>query len=653
MGSCLSCRQGNNVVVIEGALTKTLESSSQPKSTGGKDDQFVASSNSPETTDTHSSNSSYFSPYLTYEHFRSPLSTVIVEEEDQSMQPSDEEEEGKDPILDTPIKANISKIPPGMPVHCRFVQSQKLMTKPEDNPNQDAVSQDCVAVFQSLRLIKLMKKKSTEKKRKQRKVDTQIKDIETNHQLWQSFQGIQSEVSSMNSHIVFSGCSGLMDTMHFDFNSAEFEDNSSQCSENLSLLSQEGLEMQRQYFEEKRQRKVSTKSMSISKPSAGGGGSGSVSSCGSKDYGPLRQTVVLKDMEVFVPQNESTESNFGCEVASYVSDLGDESTIGSNTSSLCRYDYAVPHRRKRSVMPCSSKSLRAKLDLLEDAVSGLRESQQNQARNEESAPLNFDEDQGATDHSGLVHNGEPISFESPTFHSTPTDLLQVVQEISYATGDESSVNSEFGELRKKESTRISFPASREPALVGLGSVNAEHKNVHPAKELPENSYSRPVSPLTVSTKNLMRNRSSGIQDETRSSGDSEWTYQAESQAKRVLQKSRSDVYSLSTEEFRRMSFGDPFSFFGPRQDVYPDTPFDEDSIEVPEEEELECPELRDDIWNSNSYSLDHTEMNQILRTSSFEKPSNDSVPLHLHLIDEVENQMTAVLTKLKQSNEEY
>eukprot|EP00977_Amphora_coffeiformis_P018675 scaffold6647_cov166-Amphora_coffeaeformis.AAC.2 len=674
MGTCLS-RQGNDVVVSEeGALTKTMDNS-QHKS--GGQDGVVGSSFSPKTADTYSSSSSYFSPYLTYQHFRSPLSTVIVEEEDQSMQPSDEEDD--DPILHTPIKTNVSKISLGMPVHCRIAHSPQFMTRSVNTSNQEeAVSQDCVAVFQTLRLSKLMQQKSTEKKRQQNKIETQRKDMETNQQLWQSFQVIQNEVSSMNNeHSEVSSCAGLMNTIHFDFNSVDFEETSSQCSENLSLLSQEGLEVQRQYFEEKRQRKDSKKSMSAPKPPVGGG---SVSSFGSKDYGPSRQTVVLRDMEVFVPQNEPAPK-VDCEMASYVSDLGDESTIGSNASSLCKYDYAVPHHRKRSAMSHSSKSLRTKLDFLEDAVAGLRESQQSHAMNDESGPLVLDEQQGAAEYLGVADTEESTAFELPNMNPAPTDPLQVVQETSYATGDESSVNSEFGDLRKNASVMINSAPDCQPLGVGpsiavnsefgdvmkkasamitsapdrqplrVGPSIAEPKNFHSAKEMPEVSTWGSPSLLTGSMKNLVGIRSSIKQEEYHRGGYSERTYQADSQAKRLLQKSRSYVHSLSTEEFRRMSFGDPFSCLGPHNDVYPEAPFDEDSIEAPEDKELEFPGVRDGLREASSYSVDEAAAAQIPLATSFGITSSDSAPLHLHLVDEVENQMTAVLKKLKQSNE--
>jgi hypothetical protein len=320
-------------------------------------------------------------------YLASPLATVIVEEEENPEQPSDEEDsvyETNDVPLDefagTLRKFRTSFVP--RPTHIDDLPPPKA---------DQCINDDALAHFKQLKLQAKLLKKSKKKQKKHKQYEDRVQDVQSYRQLWTDFQDIENEVSSIDSahpppppNEEYQG----LTEMYFDFNSFDFghmdlndDDDASQVSQsNLSLLSEQSLEAQRRYYKEKKKRKK-RKKKSFSAASSKSSACESVSSIGSKDYGPVRrlpqpvyiEETVLKEMEVTVP--EVTESrNVDCDNASYVSDLEDDSTVASNTSSM--YDYGVPRRRLRSTPTgrhTTPSTLQSKLDSLENKVAGLQE----------------------------------------------------------------------------------------------------------------------------------------------------------------------------------------------------------------------------------------------------------------------------------------
>ena len=331
-------------------------------------------------------------------YFASPLTgTAILEEDEDPDIPSDEEDSvyetnhvPMDEAAGSLRKLQAASALPALPVK---------LDEPSLPGAKQSVSDDALAYFKQLKLHAKIQSKSQKKKRKQSKLQERLQEDQTNRQLWAAYQELEQDVSSIDSgrdKIITASSVQQQQPLHemyFDFESVDFsldhidqqggDENGSLCSQsNLSLLSEQSLDAQRKYYAEKKKQKKkkkksrkhsSSEAMLASKSSVGG----SVASFGSKDYGPPRfnpaaraEVALLPNMEVMVPDMETSEPH-EMDNASYVSDLGDESTLGSNASSF--NDYGVS-RRRRHRLPASrpSKSLKSKLDSLENAVAELR-----------------------------------------------------------------------------------------------------------------------------------------------------------------------------------------------------------------------------------------------------------------------------------------
>lgn len=334
-------------------------------------------------------------------YLASPLATVIFEEEENPDQPSDEEDsvyQTNDVPLDEATgalrKFRTSTIP--RPVHIEEL--------PPPNPKtKQSVNQDAMSHFKQLKLQAKLLKKAKHKQQKHKKYEERIEDVQSYKQLWKDFQDIEDEVSSIDGHqpphLPPSPHSkeyhGITE-MYFDFQNFDFgdwddpnlndNDDASQVSQsNLSLLSEQSMEAQRRYYAEKKRKKKKAKKKAHSGTSSQVSVDGSVSSMGSRDYGPVRRNMrrpplhieetVLADMEVMIPDLED-RLKLDCDNDSYVSDLGDDCTLGSNSSSL--HDYGVPRRRHRHRTTPSNptrppkSSFQSKLDSLESAVADLQ-----------------------------------------------------------------------------------------------------------------------------------------------------------------------------------------------------------------------------------------------------------------------------------------
>lgn len=683
-------------------------------------------------------------------YFASPLNTVIPEEEDRDI-PSDEEDSmyqtNDMPIDDTAgsIRKNLAKSN-NSSAHRHVLHLTE--PPPLSSDSNDAVSQDALTHFKSLKLHVKMQNKSNEKQRKQTKMEDRISDVQSYHQLWADYMELQQEVSSIDSEQNNVGTRqrsmGSFDlheseSWFFDFNldfiqedfTSEYHagmamnDDGSQCSQaNLSLLSEQSLEAQRRYFAEKKNNKKRKKygSGKSAKSSSGARtGGGSVSSMGSRDYGPVRSIphirlhdeVALRDMEVMVPDTDLAKNMYEGENgdnSSCVSDLGDESI-----SSL--FDYGVRRRRqgrKETTSTNYSKSLRSKLDSLEHAVAELQGSRNINKGQAEMAKLgipestiehlsiidvaaaatadmivkseypeisyttrknarvesNFENETSLSTRDWQTTHNSPVLSRVDDTSSTPSDNLplgsklehlQAVQETSYVTGDESSVNSDFGDLRSSIHGK-SVLGNRTPgADRAIDSDNDRHDyrypQENPALLLPrlENSWETPrktgppPSPVPESRsqtngfttpdqrqkRQLTEDQLSyylGYSRELKNGDEVESPFQACSQASRLIQKSRSYVHSLSTEEFRRLSHGDPLSSWDPYQNAAQQPSDEDDSLD-------DAVQVLAPV--STPASSSHDENLEAESASPLE---------NLDLVEKVESDMSRVLFNLRQTN---
>lgn len=695
-------------------------------------------------------------------YFASPMQTVIPEEEDRDI-PSDEEDsvyQMKEIPLDETAGTLLRK-------HTgigSFQGHRSVIKLPESLPlsseTDNSVSHDALSHFKSLKLHVKMQNKANEKQRKQSKMEHRIEDVQTYRQLWSDYMDLQQEVSSIDSEQNAhsrqrsSGSFDLQETdsWFFDFNQADFgsehcggmsvDDDGSHCSQaNLSLLSEQSLEAQRRYFKEKKNQKKKRKKYGKSKTSkslsATRTGGSSVSSMGSRDYGPIRSTAqpgvydetALQDMEVMVPDADTPNPICESDNASCVSDLGDESI-----SSI--YDYGVRRRQKRqtpTVTSSCSKSLRSKLDSLEDAVAGLSgshstpkddtrhgtdkprsgrsnymqesltivdvaaastdfgaEPQRNQMAASREVPVTAMQ---SPTRDGLASNSNESDTSDSKVERWQAEHLQAVQETSYTTGDESSVNSDFGDLRSSKGASILFLGngkdSRESSLVSgtkdgksghlddnvkymssfENSWDTPEKRTDALQHVPFAKQSRPGSfpnSLKRGKRKITGSQISaylGYRNEENGEEGTKHLFRACSQTSRLIQKSKSNVQSLSTEEFLRLSFGDPLSSWDPYQNVG-HQPSDEEcdgdltatGAPATKESDAENRRLMQDE-NLVSESPSSTRIIPLAKDSPFSDQvsmvlAESATPLDsLELVDKVAEQKSRVLFNLRQTNE--
>jgi hypothetical protein len=720
-------------------------------------------------------------PTLSSMYLASPMQTIIPEEEDPGM-PSDEED-SMYVTNDVPIDEVSGKLAKSFR---HTPASQRVFTMTPPTPlradSKDAVNQDTVSHFQNLKLQVRLQHKSEEKQRYQAKLEERIHDVQTYRQLWTEYQDIQNDVSSIDS--VRGGGPRERSTSfdlqesenwYFDFQSVDFafeegrggDDDESQCSQaNLSLMSGLSLEAQRRYYSEKKRlqkrnkkdKHRGTKSVSSNNSqtrSVKAGGS-SVTSFGSRDYGPPRRSMAarippndtaLQNMEVSIPDliaSSSTSRRTEGDDASYVSDLGDGSTLGSHS----QYDYGVRRRGRLAAQPAPQNSLQSKLDSLEDAVAVLRNNHAEQLLQDTSGPGSLggpsnatermtivqvsdesttrqpppdspsDNDSGSTSDSSAPSIPERENILLPPNERWRTDHLQAVQETSYTSADE-SFQSDFGDLRAPvdsggllgnptyddasdqsedvDPLEAQQPVESEPVVtteVFLNDpqqpspppppsilVSPSPEDSHDSQETSYRSNHSFESNKSGTARKLEESAAASLFHLGRSPTkaekaalnqedreESESPFKACSQMTRLLQKTH--VHNMSTDQFRRLSYRDANSKWTPYGGAE-QQPFDEDESTVAAEDESETAsstgygeENSNYRYESDENGLEESTAHSFLlllpKTSlvgtsenrDSRSPSPIFPPLEdLELADQVDNQISVVLSNWKEANE--